>query len=128
MVCIHFESYTAVPKHGRHMDPLSHELESPMQASHHCISYQYPQCIWFARNQMRFRDKTVNWQSSISSIISNVSLSRNLSNVVASSSISDFTILKKLNISLHPPKASKTIEVVWNPPILNWIKLMVQPT
>lgn len=78
--------------------------------------------LWFARNQMRFRDKTVNWQSSISSIISNVSLSRNLSNVVASSSISDFTILKKLNISLHPPKAPKTIEVVWNPPILNWIK------
>jgi len=78
--------------------------------------------IWFLRNQLRFRDKNIRWRSAISTIISNVSLSCNLSNTVASSSISDFIILKKLNISIHPPKAPKIIEVIWTPPILHWIK------
>lgn len=34
----------------------------------------------------------------------------------------DFAILKKFNVCIHPPNAPKIIEVLWNPPILNWIK------
>lgn len=34
----------------------------------------------------------------------------------------DFIILKKFNVSVHPPNAPKIIEVIWNPPIFNWIK------
>jgi ribonuclease HI len=78
--------------------------------------------IWYSRNQQRFKDKKIHWRSAISTIISNVSLSSNLSNTVASSSISDFIILKKFNVCIHPPKAPKIIEVVWHPPIFRWIK------
>lgn len=34
----------------------------------------------------------------------------------------NFIVLKKFGVSLHPPNAPKIIEVVWNPPIFNWIK------
>ncbi|RHN73363.1 putative ribonuclease H-like domain, ankyrin repeat-containing domain-containing protein [Medicago truncatula] len=78
--------------------------------------------IWYARNQQRFQDKKIHWKSSISTIISNVSLSSNLSQTVASSSITDFIIMKKFNVSIHPPKAPRIIEVVWHPPIFDWIK------
>jgi len=39
--------------------------------------------IWFARNQQRFKDKKIHWKFDISTIISNVSLSSNLSQTVA---------------------------------------------
>jgi len=77
---------------------------------------------WYVRNQIRFNDKTIHWKSAISNIISNVSLSCNLSNAVPSSAISDFIILKKLNVCIHPPKAPRIIEVIWHPPIFQWIK------
>lgn len=41
---------------------------------------------------------------------------------VASASISNFLILKKFNVTIHPPKAPKIIEVIWRPPIPHWIK------
>jgi len=53
-----------------------------------------------------------NWKSSISSIISSTSLAGNLTSKKASSTMLDFTILKKFNVSLHPPKAPKIIEVL----------------
>ncbi|KAK2416759.1 hypothetical protein QL285_039126 [Trifolium repens] len=34
----------------------------------------------------------------------------------------DFSILKKFNIILHPPKAPSIKDVIWNPPPLNWLK------
>jgi ribonuclease HI len=36
--------------------------------------------------------------------------------------MSDFVILKKFNITLHPPKAPSIKEVFWNPPLLHWTK------
>ncbi|AES69927.1 hypothetical protein MTR_3g041640 [Medicago truncatula] len=52
----------------------------------------------------------------------NYPLIGNLSKVVAFASISNFVIIKKLNVTLHPPKASKIIEVIWRPPIPQWVK------
>lgn len=78
--------------------------------------------IWFARNQIRFQSKKIPWRSSIASIISNVALSGNLSKKVASPSIANFIILKKFNVSLHPPRAPKIIEVLWQPPPRAWVK------
>jgi hypothetical protein len=77
--------------------------------------------IWFARNQIRFQSKKIPWRSSIASIISNVALSGNLSKKVASPSIANFIILKKFNVSLHPPRAPKIIEVIWQPPPRAWV-------
>lgn len=34
----------------------------------------------------------------------------------------DFQILKKFNISIHPPKAPVIKEVIWHPPLINWVK------
>jgi hypothetical protein len=71
--------------------------------------------IWFARNQVRFNNKKISWRSSISSITALVSLAGNNSKTY-SLSMSDFTILKKFDITLNPPKAPKIIEVIWIPP------------
>jgi len=67
--------------------------------------------VWFARNQMRFRNKKIHWKSSLATVISNTTLCGNLSKA----SISDFVILKKFNVTLHPPKAPQIIEVLWKP-------------
>jgi len=46
----------------------------------------------------------------------------NHTNALATSSISDFVILKKINVKLHPPKAPQIFEIIWQPPIFQWIK------
>ena len=64
----------------------------------------------------------------INLIIANVSLSGKQTGKAAWNSISEFSILKAVNIAIHPPKAPKIIEVLWQPP--DWIEssvtLMVQ--
>lgn len=77
--------------------------------------------IWFARNQLRFSNKKIHWKSSISSVLALVSLAGNNSRTT-SLSMSDFSLLKKFNINLHPPRAPKIIEVIWHPPTIPWIK------
>jgi hypothetical protein len=78
--------------------------------------------IWYARNQKRFRDKSIHWKTAISMISANVSLSGNKTNKTINSSMRDFTILKNFRINLHPPKAPIIKEVFWQPPLFNWIK------
>jgi hypothetical protein len=78
--------------------------------------------IWFARNNARFNNKAPHWKSAVAWIISNTALAGNNSNCVSSSSIRDFTILKRLNVSIHPPKAPFIKEVIWHPPSINCIK------
>ena len=78
--------------------------------------------IWFCRNQRRFSEKLIHPKSSINLIISATSLSGNLCKLHATSSITDFTILKAFKVLLRPPNAPKIIEVIWQPPIFNWIK------
>jgi len=78
--------------------------------------------VWFARNQARFNDKIVTGRSSVSVISSNSNMAGNLTSKKASSSMYDFTILKKFNVNIHPPNAPKIIKVLWHPPILNWVK------
>ena len=36
--------------------------------------------------------------------------------------MSDFSLLKKFNITLHPARAPVIKEVFWNPPLLHWMK------
>jgi len=78
--------------------------------------------IWFARNQKRFNNKTIHWRSSIAKILADANLSGNLTSKTSSSAISDFVILKTFNVNIHPPKAPSIIEVLWQPPIFDWIK------
>ncbi|GAU51630.1 hypothetical protein TSUD_414540 [Trifolium subterraneum] len=78
--------------------------------------------IWTARNQARFNNKQTNWKSSISFIIASTSLSGNNSKKTSSNSIRDFIILKHFNVTTHHPKTPVIKEIIWQPPLFNWIK------
>jgi ribonuclease HI len=78
--------------------------------------------IWFSRNQKRFADKNVLISSAINMIIANVALSGKLSKAHAFSSVSEFMILRSLHVPLKFSNAPIIKEVLWQPPILNWIK------
>lgn len=77
--------------------------------------------IWFARNQFRFNNKKISWKSSIASISALVTLTGNNSKA-CSLSMTDFSILKKFNITFQPTRAPRIIEVIWHPPFDPWIK------
>ena len=55
-------------------------------------------------------------------IVANVSLSGKNTSKAACNSITELSILKTFNIAIHPPKAPKIIEVLWHPPIFDWVK------
>lgn len=70
--------------------------------------------IWYARNQGRFNNSKVPWQTAISLVYSNVSLSGN-NKKAAFTSVRDFQIMKEFKVVL----------LRWFcgiPPIANWIK------
>jgi ribonuclease HI len=81
-----------------------------------CVNF-----IWFARNQSRFNDKKIHWKSLINLIIAAVSLSGNNSCLKAKSNISEFVLLQKFKVKMNYGNAPKIKEVIWQPPILNWI-------
>lgn len=78
--------------------------------------------IWYARNQLTFNDKKINWRTSIANIISNTSQAGNNTNATSSSCLQEFTFIKKFNINLHPPRAPRIYEVIWQPPLHSWVK------
>lgn len=78
--------------------------------------------IWFARNQIRFNNTKIQWRSSIARIIADVNLSGNYTSKVSSPSISDFVLLKNFNVNINPPRALTIKEVIWQPPIFDWVK------
>jgi len=78
--------------------------------------------IWHCRNQKRFNNKSFSSRSAINLVIAGTSLSGNISNKAASSSIAEFVILKHFDVKINPPKFNIIKEVLWSPPILNWVK------
>jgi predicted ferric reductase len=78
--------------------------------------------IWMVRNHARFKNKLIHWKSAITIISSSVSLAGNLTNKTYHASMTDFTILKKFKVSVHPPRAPIIKEVLWQPPRFNWLK------
>jgi len=69
--------------------------------------------VWFARNQLRFQNKKIPWKTSIATILSQMALSGNLSKNKAYANISNFMLLRKFNVTLHPPKSPQVNEVIW---------------
>jgi hypothetical protein len=78
--------------------------------------------LWFVKNQARFNNKILPWNSTIAMIISNTSLTGNNTTKSSSSSIRDFVLLKLFSISIHQPKESYLIEVCRQPPLTDWLK------
>jgi ribonuclease HI len=73
-------------------------------------------------NNSRFNNVKPIWNSVISWIIANVNLSGNEASKVTGSFILDFTVLKAFKVGIHHPKAPRILEIIWHPPILDWIK------
>jgi ribonuclease HI len=78
--------------------------------------------IWHARNHLRFNNTSINWRSVISLIIVNTSLTGNNTRKVSFISIRDFTILKIFKVNIHNPHVPLIKEILWHPPLENWIK------
>lgn len=68
--------------------------------------------IWYARNQVRFKNQRIHWKSYISTVLANTTFIGNHTYAVASSVMYGFIILKKFNVNVHPPKAPQIIEVM----------------
>jgi len=62
--------------------------------------------IWYVRNQARFNNKIINWNSAISMIIASTSLAGNATRKASSNSMRDFSIIKHFNVSTHHPQRS----------------------
>lgn len=84
--------------------------------------------IWYVRNQARFNHKTIPWKSAVSMIIASFSLSGNSTSKTSNNSIRDFTILKTFFCVIHQPKPQVIKEVIWHPPLVNWIKCNIDGT
>ena len=78
--------------------------------------------IWLSRNQIRFTDRKINHRSAINLIITGTTLTGNNSKLAANSSISEFVILKAFSVKINCNNAPRIKEIIWQPPILNWIK------
>ena len=76
--------------------------------------------IWYARNQIRFNNKSISWRTTLSMIISNTSLSGNQTKKVSNNSIRDFTLLKNFKVNIHNPRAPQIKEIIWKPPLPSW--------
>ena len=79
--------------------------------------------IWFSRNQARFQNKIIHWKAAINLIISGTALSGNNTHKTSAADITEFVILKALKIKIRPPRAPTIKEVIWHPPIMNWLKV-----
>ncbi|CAL0306454.1 unnamed protein product [Lupinus luteus] len=78
--------------------------------------------IWFCRNQRRFNDKAISLHQATNQIKRSLVLSGNGSNAVVPNSITTFAAIKRLGIQPNFKKAPKYVEVIWQPPIVDWIK------
>lgn len=79
--------------------------------------------IWFRRNQARFQDKLIHWKIILNNVISSVNISGCNTSKTSSPDMREFQIMKYFKVQIHPPKAPQIKEVIWSPPIFNWIKI-----
>lgn len=78
--------------------------------------------IWYCRNQKRFLNKNILLNSALNLILTGSALVGNNSNLHASSSMADFILLKAFSVNIKYGNAPRIKEVLWQPPIFNWIK------
>ena len=78
--------------------------------------------IWYCRNQMRFTTKPITLYAALNLIITGTSLDGNLSSLHASSSMTDCFLLHAFSVKVKHENAPRIKEVIWQPPVLNWIK------
>ncbi|GAU15839.1 hypothetical protein TSUD_236550, partial [Trifolium subterraneum] len=119
---------------GQHLPSICNLCLKHSESSHHLMfecSFAYNIWRWLSftlsvpvisNEPSKVQQKNIHWKSSISSIIVDVAFTGNATLKTASTSMSDFSILKAFNIKVHPPKAPLVKEFLWHPPVFNWIK------
>lgn len=75
-----------------------------------------------ARNMACFNNKITHFYAIISNILAQIMLNGNNYVSTTTSSMHDFSLIKALNVTIHPPRAPTIKEVISNPHIFNWIK------
>jgi len=75
-----------------------------------------------AGTKKRFNSKTIPLCTALNLITTGTSLAGNLSSLHASSSMADFVLLHGFSIKIKRGSAPRIKEVLWQPPVLNWIK------
>lgn len=78
--------------------------------------------IWQCRNKLRFEGVSTPLPRAFNLICASASLSDQLSKGTMTSSIEDFFILRVFSVTRHAPRAPSIKEVMWHPPLCNWIK------
>jgi ribonuclease HI len=78
--------------------------------------------LWFVRNQARFSNVHIPWKQAVSLITAATYLSGHNTLKTSTNSIRDFSFMKQFRISLHPSHPTTLREVLWLPPMTNWIK------
>ncbi|GAU31405.1 hypothetical protein TSUD_370540 [Trifolium subterraneum] len=78
--------------------------------------------LWFVRNQARFHDNLISWDSAIALIIASTSITGNHTSNSSSNSLRDFSVWKCFKVEIHPSKPVVLKEICWQPPVLNWLK------
>jgi hypothetical protein len=79
--------------------------------------------IWHCRNSVRFKSSLPSLSNVLAMISCTASLAGNFTSLTSGAAISDFTILKQFNVSIHHPKAVNVVEVKWSSPLSGWIKV-----
>ena len=77
------------------------------------------------RNHARFQNSLIHLKSSCSSITSMTLMAGNLCKLSASSSMSEFVIMKNFSITIHPPIPKCFKDVLWCPPQPGWVKVNI---
>ncbi|XP_058741713.1 uncharacterized protein LOC131614101 [Vicia villosa] len=77
---------------------------------------------WRVLDQHWFENIVPCWKSSVTIVAAHAKLVGNNSNRVSNSSMTSFSLLKKFGIQIKPKAQTATLEVLWSPPIVGWMK------
>ncbi|XP_058783706.1 uncharacterized protein LOC131658429 [Vicia villosa] len=98
--------------------PWSPQSRAVIHACIACIVHQ----IWTVRNKNRFENKAPCWKSAVTIMATHAKLVGNNSKRVSNSSMASFTLLKKFGIQINPKAPTATLEILWSPPTVGWMK------
>ncbi|XP_058783349.1 uncharacterized protein LOC131658030 [Vicia villosa] len=80
--------------------------------------------VWKARNKIRQEHLNIPWNSCIASIAAQVKMAGNSSCRKSNSTIPNFTMLKRFDVTLNPSKTARYVDVIWTPPLQDWTNVM----
>lgn len=81
--------------------------------------------VWYASNMARFEDRKVSWQQCVSLVKAHANIVGNSTKRSSTGAMTNFVSMKLLDINIRPNKSIRTLEVLWSPPLMGWLKCNV---